>query len=124
MTLEDAVERIAELETLLETAIYVRPEEWRTVQDAMHVPRTQAVILVGLFKVRRALHYNELDTLIPDAWTNGSRKDSEFRTINAVRQHVHVLRRLWPSALERGNPWGGVRLTEEGRRLVGEALGA
>lgn len=126
MTLEQALERIAELEALLEHAVYVKPEEWRAVGYAARTSFSQSHVLVALYKANgQGLSHIELDMILPEVKTTGRpRSDPEFRTLNTIKQHLHNIRRKHPDWLVScgGRSGRGVRLSEEGRRLVGEAL--
>jgi hypothetical protein len=118
MSLDEALARINELEDLLENATYGAPAEWRAVYRAFNVSPSQAMILVCLAKAPAGLAYAELDTLLPSSFTNGTRKDPEFRTLGTIKNFVYEIRRKLPWALVRSDRWNGVRLTDEGRERV------
>jgi hypothetical protein len=130
MTLEQARERIVELEALLEHAIYVRPQEWRLVSYAAQTSFSQSIILVALYKAKgHGLSHVDMDALLPDDVPDRMgrpRKDPDFRTLSTVKQHLFRIRQRHPGWLVScgGRSGLGVRLSAEGRWRVGEALGA
>lgn len=121
MTLEQALERIAELEgenLWLRERLRERFDANAIIGPKLGLTPGQGCILILLYEAKgRIVSRWFLDDNMPLL------KNKERQGDRAVEVQIHHLRKkLGRGAIE--NVWGrGFRLSEEGRRLVGEALG-
>lgn len=128
MTVEDALrERIAELEALLETAVYVTHSEAQRLAWRLGLTQTQTAIVIALWRAGpEGMTCPQLDACVPlSSYPHAKRLDPEFRQPNTIRVHIYFLRKRRPGLIDSVTGHHGcVFLTDEGRRVVGEALGA
>lgn len=119
MTSED---RIAELEAenaWLRAQLRERFDANAIIGPALKLTPMQGCIILLLYEARgRVLSTYFIDDNLPLL------KNKERESPRAIEVQIHHLRkRLGKAVIE--NVWGhGYRLSEEGRRIVGEALGA
>jgi hypothetical protein len=124
MTLEQALERIAELEALLEHAIWIKEDETGLVMHHLGLTETEAGIVVALYKANGdGLKHSDLDVIVPGR--PGMRYDPEFRNSNVMACMLSRVRGKLPGVVSQTSArhLSRTTLTEEGRRIVGEALG-
>lgn len=124
MTLEQALERIADLEDQLAHCIYARPYDVAKLQRALSVTLSQAYIVSALYRTSMPLTTTDLDTLVPSTQNNRCRKDPEFRGDKTIQVQIHLLRRKYGRTFIETQHEMGYRLSDAGRGRVREALAA
>jgi hypothetical protein len=126
-TLAEALDRIVELETQLAAYITAPEAPWRRLHRALQVRPSAAVMLYRLSLCRpgEGLSLDEIDAAVPQDFSNGMRKDPEFRTRNTVKQFVYHTRKRHPWIFEPPGPrYGGIILSKQGRTVIDSLLNA
>lgn len=119
VTLEDRIAKLESENAWLRAQLRERFDANAIIGPALKLTPMQGCIILLLYEARgRVLSRYFLDAQLPLA-KNKERVDTQAIDV----QISHMRKRLGRSVIE--NVWGhGFRLSEEGRRIVGEALGA
>ncbi len=122
MTLPEALEHIGQLEALLKTCVYPRPEKAAKLKAAFNLTASQAFIVAMLYEARTSISAEDLDAALPQRWTNSRRKDPEFRTLKTIHVQIWHARKKLGDGMIKAHRYFGYELTPEGRKLVKDAL--
>lgn len=126
MNLDQALERIAELEDQLAHCIYARSHDVAQIQRGLSVSASQAYILSALYRAgSHPLNTVDLDTLVPQVWCHfGNRQDQEFRAAKTIEVHLSRIRQqIGRDKIQNIHSTGYV-LTPAGREMIEKALHA